>query len=206
MGATHCNNKILEFFGPDLAAFDSACQKLASKFKTLLPEGSVKLRVRATPPRSSRAAREETLEDTLGAESTGMVEIDFQGHPLLYNKLEMYSSIVAEHTQCRLDVDYRQELGGWRRAGTLDTADFDDLDAAWRSDLRRGIEHVRDQTFVRAFDAHYDATAAGRTDAQGTGTITHNGRVRTADRRSSFLTCSHTAPEACEGKRFLDRR
>ena len=165
------NNKILEYFGPDLAAFDSACQKLASKFRTLLPEGSVKLRIRAAPPRHARRAhREETMEDTLGSESTGLVEIDFQGHPVLYDQLEVYSSVVAEHTQCRLDVDYKQERGGWRRAGTLDTANFGDLNDQWRSDLRSGALQLK-QRFVKAGEAHYDAMLFPHVHPHGTGSL-----------------------------------
>ncbi len=165
------NNKILEYFGPDLAAFDSACQKLASKFKTLLPEGSVKLRVRATPPRHARrSVREETMEDTLGNEKIGLVEIDFQGHPILYNQLEVYSSIVAEHTQCRLDVDYKQERGGWRRAGTVDTANFGDLDERWRNDLQSGAQQLQ-QRFVKAGEADYDAMLFPHVHPHGTGSL-----------------------------------
>ena len=77
-GSRPGNNPILQWFGPELADFDEACRRLMASFGAVLPEGSLKARIRYTR-RESKKVDDETLGDTLGDEEEGMVMIDFQG-------------------------------------------------------------------------------------------------------------------------------
>ena len=118
-------------------------------FRTHLPEGSLKARIRATTRKSKKAA-DGHLGDQLGEESTGMVTIDFQGHPLQYDMLQVYHDIVAQHTHCRLDLEAQGDRGGWRRASSINTEDEPQLDDNFRSDLRQGVRHLQTGTYVIA--------------------------------------------------------
>ena len=118
-------------------------------FRTHLPEGSLKTRIRATT-RESKKASDGHLGDQLGEESTGMVTIDFQGHPLQYDKHQVYHDIVAQHTHCRLDLEAQGDRGGWRRASSINTEDEPQLDDNFRSDLRQGVRHLQTGTYVIA--------------------------------------------------------
>ena len=77
-GSQPGNNPILRWFGPELADFDEACRRLMASFGAVLPEGSLKARIRYTR-RDSKMVNDETLGDTLGDEAEGMVMVDFQG-------------------------------------------------------------------------------------------------------------------------------
>ena len=118
-------------------------------FRTHLPEGSLKARIRATT-RESKKASDGHLGDQLGEESTGMVTIDFQGHPLQYDMLQVYHDIVAQHTHCRLDLEAQGDRGGWRRVSSINTEDEPQLDDNFRSDLRQGVRHLQNCTVITA--------------------------------------------------------
>ena len=55
-----------------------------ASFGAVLPEGSLKARIRYTR-RDSKMANDETLGDTLGDEAEGMVMVDFQGRAVFLN-------------------------------------------------------------------------------------------------------------------------
>ena len=118
-------------------------------FRTHLPEGSLKARIRATT-RESKKASDGHLGEQLGEEATGMATIDVQGHPLQYDMLQVYHDIVAQHTHCRLDLEAQGDRGGWRRASAINTEDDPQLDDNFRSDLRQGIRHLQTGTFITA--------------------------------------------------------
>ena len=61
------------WYGPELATFDESCRKLMGCFNAILPEGSLKVRVRCTT-RESKNLKETSLGETLGDESAGMVQ------------------------------------------------------------------------------------------------------------------------------------
>ena len=87
------NNKILSFFCTNFEAFQKACSKLLSRFQPVIPEGCLRARIRATN-RESREPKEGTLADTLGDEAVGMVVVDSAGHPLEYDALNVFESVV----------------------------------------------------------------------------------------------------------------
>ena len=62
------------WYGPELATFEESCRRLMGTFNTLLPEGSLKVRVRCTS-RESKHLKESSLGETLGDEATGMVQL-----------------------------------------------------------------------------------------------------------------------------------
>ena len=74
-----CENKILAFFSTNYEAFQEACSKLMTRFKSVIPEGCLRARIRATS-RESHDNKEGTLADTLGDEHSGMVVVDAAGH------------------------------------------------------------------------------------------------------------------------------
>ena len=138
----------MEFFGPKLRNFDECCRTLMSAFRTHLPEGSLKARIRATT-RESRKPTEAMLGEQLGDEATGLVTVDFQGHPIKYDMLKVYHDIVAQHTHCRLDLDAQTDRG-WRRVGSINVQDEPRLDDRWRAHLRQGVQHIEAGTYVTA--------------------------------------------------------
>ena len=75
------NNKVLEFFGTVFENFHKACQKLMGRFKSVLPEGCLRARIRGTK-RETLNAKEGTLADTLGEESHGLIVVDRGGIPM----------------------------------------------------------------------------------------------------------------------------
>ena len=86
-----------QFYGNDLERFDSACRLLGERIKSVLPQGHHRARIRATS-RETRQPRNGTLAETLGEESTGLVVADPDGHPLKYNQMDVYESIVAKQS------------------------------------------------------------------------------------------------------------
>ena len=73
------------WYGPELADFDESCRKLMGTFNTLLPEGSLKVRVRYTS-RESKHLKESSLGETLGDEATGMVQLICAGSTLVLDR------------------------------------------------------------------------------------------------------------------------
>ena len=107
------HNQILAFFSTNYEAFQHACSKMMDRFRSVIPEGCLRARIRATS-RESRDAKEGTLADTLGDEGTGMVVIDAAGHPLKYDALTMFENVVAKQSS-RLELDVPGPDGkGWQ--------------------------------------------------------------------------------------------
>jgi hypothetical protein len=148
-GRQPLNNKILGFYGSVLEKFDGACRKLMSRIKSVLPHGCPRARIRATS-REIRQPRDGELADTLGEEATGLVIVDPEGHPLKYNQMDVYQSILAKQS-VRIDVDIPGHEGrGWKRSGSsfeLDTQH--DLDDKWKEDLSTGAKYMLQETWVR---------------------------------------------------------
>ena len=69
------NNLVLTFFGTVFESFHAACRKMMGRFKSVLPEGCLRARIRATK-RETLHPKEGCLGDTLGEESHGMVIVD----------------------------------------------------------------------------------------------------------------------------------
>ena len=63
-----------KWYGPELATFEESCRTLMGTFNTILPEGSLKARVRCSV-RDSNTSKEKVLGDTLGDETTGLVQL-----------------------------------------------------------------------------------------------------------------------------------
>ena len=155
-GRQPLNNKVLEFYGGVLEKFDTACRKLMSRVQSVLPQGCPRARIRATS-REIRQPRESTLGETLGEETTGLVVVDPEGHPLKYNQLSVYESIIAKQAvRVRIDVDIPGKDGrGWKRSASsfeLDTQN--DLDDQWKEDLSTGARYMLQETWVSPLPNH----------------------------------------------------
>ena len=148
-GRQPLNNNILDFYGGVLEKFDGACRKFMSRIKSVLPHGCPRARIRATS-REVRQPRDGELADTLGEEATGLVIVDPEGHPLKYNQMDIYQSILAKQS-VRIDVDVPGHEGrGWRRSGTSFELETQcDLDDEWRQDLTTGAKYMLQETWVR---------------------------------------------------------
>ena len=90
-----------------------------------------------------------TLSETLGEESMGMVVVDLDGHPLRYNQLEVYESLVAKQF-VRIEVDVPREGGrGWKRSASAFELDCQkDLGDRWKQDLAAGARYMLKETWV----------------------------------------------------------
>ena len=202
------NNAVLTFFGSVFECFTAACGKLASKFKSVLPEGSTRARIRATKRiHENLQSCETNLGSTLGEETVGMVVVDLTGVPLKYDKLTVFSDVVATQAT-RLEIDVPGEGGrGWRRSGSSVHVD-DDLNEAWRKDVRAGVQHLLTETWVPANDPHFDAKAWPIAHPYGTGSLLSEvgsgGTQRHARARLSALD-SFFRRSALWGFWFLDR-
>ena len=108
----------------------------------MIPEGCPRARIRATN-RGCRDPKQGTLADTLGDEATGMVVVDAAGHPLKYDALSVFESVVATQS-ARLELEVPGPQGrGWQRTGSfVDTHCDAVLDDAWKRDLASGSKHV----------------------------------------------------------------
>ena len=102
-GRQEGNNKILMFFGTALEAFHKACDKLMGRIRSVLPEGSLRARIRHTK-RECREPREGTLADTLGEEAHGMVVVDCAGAPMMYAMVRDMRDMCAKQWS-RLEID-----------------------------------------------------------------------------------------------------
>ena len=142
------NNKVLTFFGTVFESFHNACQHLMGRFKSVMPEGCLRARIRATR-RESHRPKEGCLADTLGDEAHGMVVVDAGGHPMKYDSLTLMEDVVATQTS-RIEIDVPGEGGrGWQRTGgVVDVAGDDTLGPQWRQAIAEGAQHLREETYV----------------------------------------------------------
>ena len=138
------NNKVLTFFGTVFESFQNACRQLMGRFRSVLPEGCLRARIRATR-RESHHPKEGCLADTLGEEAHGMVVVDAGGHPMKYDALTIMEDVVATQTS-RIEIDVPGEGGrGWQRTGSVvDIASDDTLGPQWRRDISQAAQHLRD--------------------------------------------------------------
>ena len=76
--------------------------------------------------------------------------VDPDGHPLKYNQMEVYESIVARQS-VRIEVDVPGEGGrGWRRtASSFEMGEQADLDDKWKEDLAAGTRHMLQETWAQ---------------------------------------------------------
>ena len=93
--------------------------------------------------------KEKELGTTLGDESTGMVVVDYEGHPIRFNMLEVYESIVAKHKSVRFDVQAVGDGFTWRKARSSLEIDEDTLDEH-RETISSGARALREDAFVKA--------------------------------------------------------
>ena len=142
------NNNVLRFFGQTFEDFSDACRALFVQFKHVLPHGNNRVKVRVTG-KDKIKAKETSLGSTLGEESTGMVVVDYDGHPIRYNQLTVYEDIVARHKSVRFDV---QAVSGdgltWRRASSSLDIDEQTLDDH-RDRISSGAQALRQDAFVK---------------------------------------------------------
>lgn len=202
------NNKVLAFFGTVLESFQGACQTLMGRFRSVLPEGCHRARIRATR-RESREPNEGTLGDTLGEEAHGMVIVDASGHPMKYDALSVFEDVVATQSS-RLEIDVPGPDGrGWRRTdSTVDTQQDDTLDETWRRDLVAGAAHLAEETWIPANDPHYDAKVWVHIHPHGTGSLLSepgSGGTQRHARNRLTLIQSWFRRSALWGFWFLDR-
>ena len=166
------NNKVLNFFGTVFEYFHKACQKLMGRFKSVLPEGCLRARIRGTR-RETPHAKEGTLADTLGDEGHGLVVVDRGGIPMSYASLGLWEQIVAsQHSRLEIELPREGGGGGWSRTGSsIDVADEPALDAGWRRDIQAGAQHLREETYVRFSEPHMDAKLWPNVHPYGTGSL-----------------------------------
>ena len=142
------NNPVLKFFGQRFEEFSDACRALFSQFKHVLPKGSNRCRVRVTG-KDRLKAKEADLGSTLGDESSGLVVVDYEGHPVRFNQLEIFESIVARHKSIRFDVQATGDGFVWRRASSSLDVDEDTLESH-RASITSGARALREDAFVKA--------------------------------------------------------
>ena len=141
------------------------------RFKSVIPEGSTRARIRASR-RESHKPKEATLASTLGEEATGMVVVDFDGHVMRYDQLTVMENVIAAPAST-LEIEVPGPRGkGWRRtSSSVDTANDPELDDEWRKDLSEGARHMREETWIKASDYHYDAKCFPAVHPHGTGSL-----------------------------------
>ena len=147
--------------GQTLEDFSDACRTFASTFKALLPTGNNKVRIRVSAKDRVKKTKENTLGSTLGDESTGLVIVDAEGgHPLLYNQLNVFESIVAKNRSMRFQVDAVHDGTAWKRQRSSVEIEEDTFDDSFREKLSEGARVLREDTYVKANDPHLDAKDA----------------------------------------------
>ena len=142
------NNPILRFYGQTFQDFSDACRALFAQFKHVLPKGNCRVKVRMTG-KDQLKAKEKELGSTLGDETTGMVVVDYEGHPIRFNMLEVYESIVAKHKSVRFDVQAVGDGFTWRRASSSLEIDEETLEDH-RETITSGARALREDAFVKA--------------------------------------------------------
>ena len=90
----------------------------------------------------------------------GLVVVDPDGHPLKYNQLDVYESIVARQS-VRIAVAVPGDGGrGWKRAASSFEMDAQaDLNDEWKADLATGARYMLQETWVQSL-AWFKAWAA----------------------------------------------
>jgi len=167
-GRQHGSNRILMFFGTAMEAFHTACDKLMGCFRSVLPQGCLRARIRQTK-REHRDAKEGFLADTMGEEGHGMVVVDSAGHPLKYDQLKAMQDMCAKQWS-RLELDVPGPRGkGWRRTNSF--VDTQELEEDWRRDMNTGCDHMLEETFVHGNDPHLDAKVWPAAHPYGTGSL-----------------------------------
>ena len=165
------NNKVLSFFGTVFENFHKACQKLMGKFKSVLPEGCLRARIRASK-RETLNAKEGTLADTLGEESHGLIVVDRGGIPMQYSNLTLWEQIVAsQHLRVEVEVPGEGRRGWSRTGSSIDPANDPALGPEWRRDIQAGAQHLREETYVRFSEPHMDAKLWPVVHPYGTGSL-----------------------------------
>ena len=202
------NNKILTFFSTNYEVFQAACSKMLTRFQSVIPEGCARARIRVTN-RESREAKDGELGDTLGEDSTGLVVVDACGHPLKYDALNVFESVVAKQSS-RLEIDIPGKDGkGWQRTGhSVNTQDDTLLNDSWKKDLTMGSKHIVSETWVPANDPHYDARVFPVVHPYGTGSLlseTGAGGTQTHARNRLLLLQSWFRRSALWSFWFLNR-
>ena len=101
-----------------------------------------------------------------------MVVVDFDGHVMRYDQLTVMESVVAAPAST-LEIEVPGPRGkGWRRTdSSIDTAEDPELDDEWRKDLSEGARHMREETWIKASDYHYDAKCFPAVHPHGTGSL-----------------------------------
>ncbi len=93
---------------------------------------------------------------TLGEEATGYVTVDpDSGRVMRYDEMQVMSQIVAAPAST-VDLLVKKGQSTWKKVGTVNTEDDQDLDAQWKNDLHHGANHLKN-SFVRQCDPHFDA-------------------------------------------------
>ena len=158
------NNKILARWGNELERSGGTCERMMGKFKSVLPVGNNKAKIRASA-RPTLQPRENTLDSTLGDESCGLVCVDLaSGHPLKYDQMEAFSAVVGKHTAVELQLEIEGSRG-WRQVGTAQ------MDEQFGQDFARGTEYLKDHVNVHANDCHLDAKLFAAAHPYGTGSM-----------------------------------
>ena len=111
----------------------------------VMPKGCNKARIRASA-RPTLQPKEDTLENSLGEESCGLVVIDFGGGaPMKYDQMKVFSGAVAKHTSIRLQLDI-DDGKGWKRMEGAAVGQ----DEPWRQDYAAGAQFLQDNVYVAA--------------------------------------------------------
>jgi len=94
------------------------------------------------------------------------------GHPMKYDALTVMEDIVATQTS-RLEIDVPGEGGrGWSRTeSSIEVGNDATLDEQWREDISRGARHLREESYVRVSEPHYDAKVWPVVHPYGTGSM-----------------------------------
>ena len=89
-----------------------------------------------------------------------------------YDALTVMEDIVATQTS-RLETDVPGEGGrGWSRTeSSIEVGDDATLDEQWREDISRGARHLREESYVRVSEPHYDAKVWPVVHPYGTGSM-----------------------------------
>ena len=89
-----------------------------------------------------------------------------------YDALTVMEDIVATQTS-RLEIDVPGEGGrGWSRTeSSIEVGNDATLDEQWREDISRGARHLREESYVRVSEPHYDAKVWPVVHPYGTGSM-----------------------------------
>ena len=153
------NNKQLDFYSTVFESWLNASEQLMGKLRAVIPQGSNRVRVRASK-RESHGAKVSTLRDTLGDEESGLVVLDPSCVPTKYDQMQIWSNIIGTSTARLQVVDYQEPRSQkWRKARnhTIDLRNIAEFDESWRNDITAGTKHIMKNAWVAADDPHIDA-------------------------------------------------